>query len=436
MPKLRLKILMRLFNGVMAAKRALLFLLHVFFRHILEKTGRLLAKFLIFPFYKLYLKLHLKDYNFLQIIFNPKVFFILFVLTGIFLSASQTKTYGTGKYIGGEQSLMFQYLSLGPGANSDYIEEENADVVSQETVNINLQPGLSASVAANDNLLSPTYDLVSFSALPLAVETPLIMPGVELGGVRREIIKYAVQQGDTLATVATKFGINIETLANENKITAKTILHPGDVLNVLPVKGVAHIIKKGDTLKKIAALYKVDVAKITDFNAIVDDSDLHVGETIIIPEGKLPPVITPIVRRSSQQPSQVAGNRPVATRGYEGEMLWPTINHNLTQYFSWHHSGIDIGIPLGSPIYAADDGVVDKSGWNTGGYGYMILIDHANGIKTRYGHNSKLFVSAGEDVHKGDVIALSGSTGRSTGPHLHFEVIVNGRAVNPFLYVR
>lgn len=437
MPKTKLKILLYFFNGLMAVKRVILFLLRVLFRHILERFGRLLARFLIFPLYKLYLKSRFKDLKIYQLLFNQPVFFVLFVIMGLFLSGSETKLFGTNKYISGTQSLLFQ--SLIAGGDTDYIEEEGNDVLVPETVGIDFQPGLTAPDIIDETLLGNTYDLVTFDNATMSVGAPIILPGVEFGGVstKREAIKYVIQQGDTLESIANHFGINTDTLGIENKITTRTVLHPGDILNVLPVKGISHKIVRGDTLQKIASTYKVTADKIIEFNGITGDKDLIIGQTLIIPEGIMPPAPKPVVvKKPVTKPSQTGGSRPAAVRGYTGGLLWPTINHNITQYYSWKHGGIDIGIPIGSAIYAADDGVVEKSGWNTGGYGYMVLIDHGNGIKTRYGHNSKLYVVAGEEVRKGDVISLSGSTGRSTGPHLHFETIVNGTRVNPFLYVR
>ena len=131
------------------------------------------------------------------------------------------------------------------------------------------------------------------------------------------------------------------------------------------------------------------------------------------------------------------GSYRANNKGY----IWPTSGRNITAYFNatgahWSnkHTGLDIGIPTGSNIVASKGGTVIFSGWS-GGYGYYVKIDHGNGVVTAYAHNSRLLVSVGDTVKQGDVIALSGSTGNSTGPHCHFEVIVNGSFKNPLNYL-
>ncbi|KKR48549.1 MAG: Peptidase M23 [Candidatus Magasanikbacteria bacterium GW2011_GWC2_40_17] len=429
MSKFKLKILLQMYKGLMVVKRGLISFFIFIFKVFLEKLGKGLAKILIFPFYKLYLRYYLKGGYYLQLFFNKKVFYALILFLSLFLVASESQTYGTNKYIGGRESLLFQ--SLGPGEEGDFLEEElNVNI---PTVTFQQKAGLSSGLALGQETIAPTSEIIGFNQNLSGVYSSPILPGVSLEGSRREIVKYVVQSGDNIPSIAQRFQISAETIYAENKLNSRSIIRPGDVLTILPVSGVSHTIKKGDTIQKIAATYKVDGQKILDFNALGEGS-LPVGEKIIIPEGRLP--AAPVFFKPASQPAQTSTAKPSSLRGAGSGMLWPTTARRITQYFSWRHNGIDIGISIGTPIYASDDGVIEKSGWNTGGYGYMILINHGNGIKTRYGHNSKLFVSAGEDVRKGDVIALSGSTGRSTGPHLHFEVIVGGVRVNPFLYVK
>ena len=157
---------------------------------------------------------------------------------------------------------------------------------------------------------------------------------------------------------------------------------------------------------KIAALYKAEPQKIIDFNHLTED-ELPIGEVLVVPEGKRIPA-------PSAPSGQIAGNRPPALKVSGLGMLWPTIGRRITQYFTWRHTGIDVGISTGTSVYAVLDGVVETASWNRGGYGYQVVLRHSNGLKTRYAHNSKLYVSVGQEVTKGDVIALSGNTGRST----------------------
>ncbi len=116
-------------------------------------------------------------------------------------------------------------------------------------------------------------------------------------------------------------------------------------------------------------------------------------------------------------------------------MVWPTVGHTVTQYYSWRHTALDIANKVGTPIYASGEGVVEVASWNAGGYGYQIVINHGGGRETRYAHLSAFAVKVGDRVTKGQNIGSMGSTGNSTGPHVHFEVIVNGKRANPLSYV-
>ena len=116
-------------------------------------------------------------------------------------------------------------------------------------------------------------------------------------------------------------------------------------------------------------------------------------------------------------------------------MNWPTVGHRITQYYSWRHRAVDIANKTGTSIYAADAGTINVVGWGKG-YGNQIVINHGGGKKTRYAHLSKFYVKRGQKVGKGETIAAMGSTGWSTGPHVHFEVIINGKKYNPLNYTK
>ncbi len=256
---------------------------------------------------------------------------------------------------------------------------------------------------------------------------------------RKEIIYYTVQNGDTVSTIARRFGITVNTILWANNLSAFSLIRAGDRLTILPYSGVLYTVKKGDTLARIAQTYDVELEKILSCNTL--GNSLTIGQKIVVPGAKK---ITTNVASNRPASSGQSGisvikdlikNPTVNTSG--NKMAWPTAGTRITQYFSWRHNGIDIANKIGTPIYAADSGtvIISQGGYN-GGYGNTIVIDHGGGKRTRYGHASKLFVKVGDEVEKGEHIAAMGSTGRSTGSHLHFEVLINGTRYNPLNYIR
>jgi len=249
---------------------------------------------------------------------------------------------------------------------------------------------------------------------------------------RDKIASYTVEEGDNINYIAKKFGLSVNTMLWANNLTSYSIIRPGDKLTILPSNGLVHKIIKGDTLSKIAKKYNAESEKIIEVNKLASADDLTLGENLIIPNGVKP--ATPVYSlRTNWSPAPASA---AAIKG-SGSMLWPSTCRRITQYFGWRHSGIDIACPRNSAIYAADSGTVIKAqgGWN-GGYGIYIIIDHGNGLQTLYGHLSKLYVKSGDQVNKGDAIGAEGSTGRSTGPHVHFEVRQAGYRKNPLSYIK
>jgi murein DD-endopeptidase MepM/ murein hydrolase activator NlpD len=205
----------------------------------------------------------------------------------------------------------------------------------------------------------------------------------------------------------------------------------------LPTNGVSYKIAKNDTLAKIATKLNSDTAKIIDFNRLVDQSDIQVGQIIIVPEGK--PYVAPLppVKPKLASINQIFKGPVIEDNEPDnGKMLWPNGCTRITQYFGWKHTGLDIACPAGTPIRAAEDGVVYLVEYKNTGYGHHIRIDHGGGKATVYGHMTTMYVSVGESVKRGQVIGLEGSTGHSTGPHLHFEVRLNNKVTNPLSYIR
>ncbi len=274
----------------------------------------------------------------------------------------------------------------------------------------------------------------------------LIKPNIPTEAVgnapNTSIQTYIVKSGDTLGDIAEKFNISSDTIIWANNLDEKGYLRPGQTLTILPVDGVLYRVKSGDTLQKISNTYDSNVGDVVEQNHLAGADDIHIGEFLILPDGS-PPAPIPQQRTfaSRLRATVIASSKkpkPASSISSAGSgMIWPTTANIITQYYSWHHTGVDIAGPITNTIFAAASGVVVEaktSGFN-GGYGKTILIDHGNGVQTRYGHASQLFVSPGQKVKKGEAIAMVGSTGRSTGPHLHFEVRVHGTRVNPLGYV-
>ena len=253
---------------------------------------------------------------------------------------------------------------------------------------------------------------------------------------RKETVEYIVKSGDLAGTIAEAFGVSVSTVLWENDLSAYSTIHPGDKLSILPISGLNHKVQKNENLGLIAKKYGVEEDEIIEYNKDINVQALQIGQKILIPGGKKSTyapyqpktytgfeAIKNIVKSPDAQP--VASNR----------MNWPTSATVITQYYSWRHHGLDIAGPVGTPLYAADSGVVELAGWGTG-YGNQIVINHEDGKKTRYAHCSKFYVKVGDRVSKGETIAAMGSTGWSTGPHIHFEVIINGVKYNPLTYIR
>ena len=244
---------------------------------------------------------------------------------------------------------------------------------------------------------------------------------------RETISTYVVQTGDTISEIADKFDVSINTIKWANNIAPKGSIKVGQTLAILPITGVRHKVAKGDTLASIAKRYKSDADDIASFNGLESGEKLTAGESIIVPDGEMN-IPTEQIKKKPTKPTN--GKTPlvnvqVSSSGYYSK---PVVNGILTQGYHDQYHALDISLPrgqaMGAPILAAAPGTVivaKPSGFN-GGYGQMIIIQHDNGTQTLYGHLSSVRVSVGQQVNRGDVIGGMGSTGRSTGPHLHFEV--------------
>lgn len=238
-----------------------------------------------------------------------------------------------------------------------------------------------------------------------------------------EISLYIVRDGDSLSGIAKMFDVSVNTVLWANNLKKGAPIKEGDQLVILPVTGVRYTVQKGDTLASLAKKYHGDPDEIAQYNGLTAGASLAMGDILLIPGGELPaPKITSI-----QVKTRVVG---AAGPEYSGYYVNPLPGGIKTQ--SLHgYNAVDIGAPRGTPVRAAAGGPVIVSregGWN-GGYGNYVVIKHDNGTQTLYAHMTSTIVGVGQVVVQGQIIGYVGTTGRATGPHLHFEV---RGAKNPF----
>ena len=227
-----------------------------------------------------------------------------------------------------------------------------------------------------------------------------------------QISVYVVHEGDTISQIAEMFDVTVNTIKWGNNLSSNT-LKVGDTLVILPVSGVKHTVVKGDTVDSIAKKYKGDINEIMAYNNLQKRDPLALGSTIIVPDGEV------VVSSSSYS----VGPSSSGLKEYAGYYLRPIVGGKKTQGIHGYN-GVDLAAPVGTPILASADGqvIISKTGGWNGGYGNYIVIRHKNGTQTLYAHNSKNNVSVGESVSQGDIVALIGTTGKSTGSHVHFEI--------------
>ena len=246
---------------------------------------------------------------------------------------------------------------------------------------------------------------------------------------RMQVITYTVQPNDNLFVIANGFGLDVETIAwaNPEVEDAPDLLSVGQVLTILPVNGLYYTVQLGDTVEKLAKEYQTTVEKIVGFesNDLEEPYDLTPGQKLILPDGR-----KKMIKWQNIYPMTRVGKAPKGAAKGSGKFGWPTKGY-LSQGYWAGHLAIDVANSTGTPIHAADAGYIVMAGRDTWGYGNQVLIDHGNGFLTRYAHLDTILVKAGQSVEKGQKIGTMGNTGRSTGPHLHFEVIQGSVRRNP-----
>jgi murein DD-endopeptidase MepM/ murein hydrolase activator NlpD len=265
---------------------------------------------------------------------------------------------------------------------------------------------------------------------------------------RLHVITYIVQPGDNIFNIAARFDLSPNTVVWSNRegiMDAPWLLQQGLELFILPMDGVYHTVSVGETVTGIAAQYEVEPAALyNDWNDLVERESLRQGQLLVVPGGVGEDVEwEPPPRYPAPGPTGysygVCSGTPVSGPGAVGWFVYPTGSREISGWY-FHdprnpgHIGLDYRCRSGDPIYAADNGVVTIAGWN-GGYGIMVQINHGNGFITRYGHFNQLAVGCGHAVYQGTLLGYCGSTGWSTGAHLHFEIRENGVPLDPQIYL-
>ncbi len=260
---------------------------------------------------------------------------------------------------------------------------------------------------------------------------------------RTEATVYTIESGDSVFGIAQFFDISPETILWANKDTMNDDPHMitvGNELRIPPTNGVYYKWENGDTLESVAGKFKVDMDAILDWtpNKIDRTNPVIEPETyVMIPGGQREFqqwVVPTIPRGPAGVNSTIPGACDTSAGGAYGSgvFIWPTNNRHISGNEYWSgHLAIDIGAMTGDYVYAADNGVVVYAGGISGGYGNMVMIDHGNGYQTLYAHLSSINTRCGASVYQGGVIGYAGSTGNSTGAHLHFEVRYMGGFLNP-----
>lgn len=290
---------------------------------------------------------------------------------------------------------------------SSSVVSDKKDVAKDEEIN----PNASVSILADNALLPATS--------PMGVSD-----GSEIkDATSTQMSLYVVRNGDSLSQIADMFDVSVNTIlwANDMKKGAKLVT--GDTLIILPVSGVKHIVAKGQTMASIAKQYKADITDIALFNDIAENAKLVVGDELIIPDGqRAEESDKPIKNLAASTAKDKKYYETHPTTNYAGYFINPVPGYRKSQGIH-DKNAVDLAIPTGTPILASASGRVTlaRNGYN-GGFGNVVIIQHPNGTETLYAHQSKIATTTGAQVYQGQVIGYVGSTGRSTGPHLHFEV--------------
>lgn len=419
---------------------------------LFKPFGEVLLRFLILPVYRLGYGVRRQLGHFYRPTKNRFMFFVtnrytVHIVVVVIAIVAGVVNFGLGEVRAesdafGQRSILY---SLVTKQEVEVIEEyASLDDVNNYFVVESFGDDVLRAPIGGTTALDTSGVTSGMSQTGLALSSPIatVEPTAASAVPRTSVITYTVASGDTLSTISQNFDISLNTLLWANGMTVRSVIKPGMSLTILPVSGVEHKIKSGDTLSVIARTYNVSTDTILAYNNLEAGDALTVGQELIIPGGEVraptPAKTTVAVRDIFTTAPEGSGGATTPADG--AKMVWPTDLHYIVRGLSWFHTGMDIdcsGRADGTSTndnYAAMDGIVQFAGAK-GGYGYAVEINHGNGLVTRYGHFHSLYVQKGDSVTAGTPLGRCGSTGNSTGTHLHFEVIANGKFKNPADYL-
>lgn len=280
--------------------------------------------------------------------------------------------------------------------------------------------GLLAWPAPSQAAVTPTAEDDDLLAEPLAERVDPALAS----RVNTFTTLYQVRPGDTLWSIARRYGVDWELVAAMNYLDGD-VIEAGQFLTLPRYWDEVYYVRPGDVLTAVAKRFQVDLEVLMAVNEIINPDRIFVGQKLIIPAP------------ANAVPVMASLKRTTVSRGGH-TFTWPVEGRITSPYGprgGAFHYGVDIAAPQGTPVLAAMSGIISFAGWK-GSFGNLVAIDHGNGMETLYAHNAKLLVNEGEYVLKGQVIARVGSTGRTTGPHVHLELKKDGRNVDPLPYLQ
>jgi murein DD-endopeptidase MepM/ murein hydrolase activator NlpD len=330
-------------------------------------------------------------------------------------------------------------LTIGTLIGAGYFSFQAAayaqDIVANSTSSVNqTSTALQAPINIDPHPYTPpsNNNIVEGEALmnTLSLDGSSVDSSSEGGPNSDQISTYIVRSGDTTASIAQMFGVTENTIRWANDINSKQGVKVGQELIILPISGVEYTVKKGDTIKSIATAFNADQGEILSYNNFDSSADLVAGDQIIIPNGEISAKVSTPTKTSSS-PTKTSPSKQISNSGVIAGWLMRPIKGGVKTQGIHGHNAVDLASSLNTPIMAAAAGkviIAKQGGWN-GGYGNYVVVSHPNGVQTLYAHMNNIAASVGESVSQGQVIGYMGSTGDSTGVHVHFEV---RGAVNPF----